>query len=84
MAWTEGDLNVRGVKLHYYRRGSGRPVVLAHGFSDNGLCWDRVATVLDDRYDVIAYDARFHGKSEAPADGSFGDGKDLCKSITGG
>lgn len=78
MAWTEGDVNVRGVRLHYYRRGSGRPLVLAHGFSDNGLCWERVATVLDDRYDVIAYDARYHGKSEAPADGSFGDGKDLC------
>jgi len=78
MAWTEGDVNVRGVRLHYYRRGSGRPVVLAHGFSDNGLCWDRVATVLESRYDVIAYDARFHGQSEAPADGSFGDGKDLA------
>ena len=77
MAWTEGDVNVRGVRLHYYRRGSGRPVVLAHGFSDNGKCWERVATVLQDRYDVIAYDARYHGKSEAPADGSFGDGKDL-------
>jgi len=77
MAWIEGDIEVRGVRLHYYRQGSGHPVVLAHGFSDNGRCWDRIATVLAAKYDVIAYDARYHGQSAAPADGSFGDGKDL-------
>ena len=77
MEWTEGDVQVNGVQLHYYRGGTGTPVVLAHGFSDNGKCWERVATVLDDRYDVIAYDARYHGKSDAPGDGSMGDGADL-------
>ena len=77
MRWTEGDVTLDGVRIHYYRRGSGRPLVLAHGFSDNGKCWERVATVLEDRYDVVAYDARFHGKSDAPADGTFGDAADL-------
>ena len=51
--------------------------MLAHGFSDSGKCWERVATVLEDRYDVIAYDARHHGLSDKPADGTIGDGKDL-------
>ncbi|MEO8541312.1 MAG: alpha/beta hydrolase, partial [bacterium] len=77
MAWTEGDISIDGVRIHYYRRGTGRPLVLAHGFSDNGKCWDRVATVLEDRYDVIAFDARHHGLSDKPADGSIGDGNDL-------
>jgi len=77
MTWTEGDVTLDGVRIHYYRRGSGRPLVLAHGFSDNGKCWERVATVLEDRYDIVAYDARFHGKSDAPADAAFGDAADL-------
>ena len=77
MSWTEGDVTLDGVRIHYYRRGSGRPLVLAHGFSDNGLCWERVAGALDDRYDIVAFDARFHGKSDAPADGAFGDADDL-------
>lgn len=77
MTWTEGDITSSGVRIHYYRRGSGAPVVLAHGFSDSGKCWDRVATVLEDRYDVVAFDARHHGLSEKPADGSIGGGEDL-------
>ena len=77
MTWTEGDVTLEGVRIHYYRRGHGKPVVMAHGFSDNGRCWERVATCLDDRYDIIAYDARFHGKSDAPANGAFGDTADL-------
>jgi pimeloyl-ACP methyl ester carboxylesterase len=77
MTWTEGDITVSNVRIHYYRRGSGPPVVLAHGFSDSGRCWDRVATVLDDRYDVIAFDARHHGLSDSPNDGSIGDAADL-------
>ncbi|MGE0600791.1 MAG: alpha/beta fold hydrolase [Dehalococcoidia bacterium] len=77
MNWTEGDVTLGGVRIHYYRRGTGRPLVLAHGFSDNGLCWERVAASLDDHYDIVAYDSRFHGKSDAPADGEFGDADDL-------
>lgn len=77
MGWQEGDLNLDGVRIHYYRRGSGRPIVLAHGATDNGLCWTRVAEVLGGDSDVIAYDARFHGQSDAPEDTTGGGGTDL-------
>ncbi|MGH2602926.1 MAG: alpha/beta fold hydrolase, partial [Dehalococcoidia bacterium] len=77
MAWREGDIEVDGVRLHYYRRGSGPPVVLAHGATDNGLCWTRVAEEMERDYDVIAYDARFHGLSDAPEEASGGGGADL-------
>ena len=53
MEWQDGELDAGGVRIHYYRRGTGRPLVLAHGMSDNGKCWTRLATVLDDRYDII-------------------------------
>ena len=39
--WIEGDVSVNGLPIHFYRTcGTGKPtLLLAHGFSDNGLCW---------------------------------------------
>ncbi len=71
--WHEGDVNANGIQIHYTRTsgaGSGKPaVVLAHGFSDDGLCWTPVAEALQADYDVVMADARGHGRSEAPEDG---------------
>ena len=63
--WTENDIVVDGVKIHYTRTGDGSkpPLVLAHGFSDNGLCWLPVARDLEADFDVILPDARGHGLS---------------------
>jgi N-formylmaleamate deformylase len=63
--WTQSDLVVNGVQLHYTRTGRGdkRPLVLVHGFSDNGLCWTPTARDLESEYDVIMPDMRGHGLS---------------------
>lgn len=69
--WTEGDVEVDGVSLRYYRSGGdGRPFVVAHGITADGR--SRVPLVeplADAGYDVVTYDARGHGRSDAPADG---------------
>ena len=45
--WSEDDVTTGdGIRLHYYRRGSGNTLLLAHGVSDDGMCWRRVATKL--------------------------------------
>jgi len=68
--WSSGDVIANGIKIHFYRTGGDKPpLVLAHGFSDNGLCWTRVAQVLERDYDVIMADARGHGLSDAPESG---------------
>lgn len=68
--WPDADVVANGIRIHYYRTGRGKPpLVLAHGFSDNGLCWTPVARALEWEYDIIMYDARGHGLSEAPEDG---------------
>jgi pimeloyl-ACP methyl ester carboxylesterase len=73
--WAEGDVaTAAGVRLHYYRRGSGPSLVLAHGVTDNGMCWRRVADALADGFDVVAYDAPSHGRSD---DGPPGSGADV-------
>lgn len=68
--WREGDIQANGIRLHYYRSGGAKPpVVLSHGLTDSGRCWRRLAPALAANYDVIAYDARGHGRSEAPETG---------------
>ncbi len=69
--WSEGDVEANGITLHYLRTGDGTkpPLILSHGFTDNGLCWAPVARALESDYDVIMYDARGHGLSDAPETG---------------
>ena len=68
--WLFGDVVANGVNLHYHRAGGdGPPLVLSHGITDNGLCWTRVAQVLQADFDVIMVDARGHGLSDAPDTG---------------
>ncbi len=68
--WQSGDIVINGLTLHYTRTGGAKPpVVLAHGFSDDGLCWTPVAETLAADYDVVMVDARGHGRSAAPEQG---------------
>ncbi|MFC7197119.1 alpha/beta fold hydrolase [Halosimplex aquaticum] len=69
--WTEGFVEVDdGVRLHYARTGGdGPPLVVAHGVFDDGLARIPLARDLEDEYDVVLYDARGHGQSDAPESG---------------
>lgn len=68
--WPEHDVQVNGIQVHYVRTGGNKPAfVLAHGFTDYGLCWAAVAQALERDYDLIMPDARGHGRSSAPEDG---------------
>ncbi|MFZ0548196.1 MAG: alpha/beta hydrolase, partial [Candidatus Promineifilaceae bacterium] len=63
--WTDNYVTIDGRQFHYTRTGDGSkpPLMLLHGFSDNGLCWLRVARDLEAQYDLILPDARGHGLS---------------------
>lgn len=71
--WQSAMIVANGIQIHYTRTGGDKPpFVLAHGFSDDGLCWTPVAEQLAADYDVIMPDARGHGRSDAPENG-YGD-----------
>ena len=58
------------VKLFVKSWGSGKPVVLLHGWPLSSDSWDPQAHALADAgYKVIAYDRRGFGRSEQPWDG---------------
>lgn len=66
--WTDGYVMANGIRLHYWRTGGDKPpLVMAHGSSDDGLCWTNLAKEFQDRYDIIMFDARGHGLSDPPA-----------------
>ncbi len=68
--WQSDVTLVNGLRLRYTRTGGDKPpLVLAHGFSEDGLVWTALAEVLEDEYDVIMPDARGHGLSDAAATG---------------
>jgi pimeloyl-ACP methyl ester carboxylesterase len=84
--WQAGDVETNGIRLHYTRTGGDKPaVVLAHGLTDDGLCWTPVAEALADAYDVVMVDARGHGRSDAPEQGYGPDeqARDLAGAIAG-
>ena len=82
--WQSAELEANGLRLHYTRTGGDKPpLVLAHGFSDDGLCWTPVARALEDDYDMIMIEARGHGQSQA-AEQNYSDvdlGNDLAGAI---
>lgn len=68
--WQEGTVETSGLRLHYTRTGGDKiPLVLAHGLTDNGLAWTRLARALEATYDLIMVDARGHGLSDKPETG---------------
>lgn len=79
-SWDTYVVRSRGADLQCYRTGDGPPVVLVHGWSDSGLRWVPLVDDLADEHEVVAYDARGHGRSDAPAYGyDLGDRVgDLC------
>jgi pimeloyl-ACP methyl ester carboxylesterase len=56
--------------LHVDVDGAGPVVLLAHGFGGSARNFGPQMRALKDRYRVVRYDARGHGRSDAPSDPS--------------
>lgn len=65
-----GTENSTPIRLYYEDHGSGRPVVLIHGYPLDGTSWERqTGVLLDAGYRVITYDRRGFGRSDKPTTG---------------
>ena len=82
---TVGKENSGKIDLYYEDHGSGKPVVLIHGYPLSGASWEKqTAVLLAAGHRVITYDRRGFGKSSQPADGYNYDtfAEDLHKLVT--
>lgn len=65
-----GSENGNAIELHYEDVGSGKPVVLIHGWPLSGRSWEKqVPALVEDGYRVITYDRRGFGQSSQPWNG---------------
>ena len=65
-----GKENSGNIDLYYEDHGSGKPVVLIHGYPLSGRAWEKqVPSLLDAGYRVITYDRRGFGQSSQPWQG---------------
>lgn len=67
---TVGAENGTPIQLHYEDHGSGRPVVLIHGWPLSGRSWEpQIGPLVAAGYRVVTYDRRGFGGSSQPWDG---------------
>jgi len=80
-----GKENSGAVSLYYEDHGSGKPVVLIHGYPLSSASWEKqVPVLLAAGYRVVAYDRRGFGQSSQPTTGYNYDtfAEDLHKLVT--
>ncbi|NIE83340.1 alpha/beta hydrolase [Burkholderia sp. Cy-647] len=70
-AIDHGFQKVNGATLHIASTGTGRPLMLLHGWPEFWLTWEPVMTRLASRFRLIVPDLRGSGDSDKPA-GDFG------------
>jgi non-heme chloroperoxidase len=65
-----GEENTTDIELYYEDHGTGRPVVLIHGYPLDGRSWEKqVPCLLAAGHRVITYDRRGFGQSSRPTTG---------------
>lgn len=64
-AFTTND----GVSIHYEVQGTGKPLVLLHGWDQSGKAFCNNISALAEKYQVVTVDLRGHGESGKPSYG---------------
>jgi 3-oxoadipate enol-lactonase len=57
---------IAGIELHYHEEGTGFPLILIHGLSDDARLWAPLMSEVSKEYRTIALDIRGHGRSGKP------------------
>jgi len=67
---TVGKENGTNIDIYYEDHGSGKPVILIHGYPLSGASWEKqVPVLLNAGFRVVTYDRRGFGKSSQPTEG---------------
>ena len=72
MEYVDND----GTRIAYQVCGQGEPLVLIHGWSNEGRYWDEfgyVSELLGEEFQVVLPDLRGHGDSDTPLNSDYSD-----------
>lgn len=61
------QIKTKTAVINLVQKGSGKPVLLLHGYPETHVCWHRVAPLLAEHFTVICSDLRGCGDSSKPA-----------------
>lgn len=64
---AENFVHCNDLNIHFLREGTGRPLLLLHGWPDFCRTWKKNIPVLAKNFEVIAPDIRGFGKTQADA-----------------
>lgn len=64
-------IEVNGNTIHYTKQGTGKPLILVHGFAGSTYTWRYLIPLLTDHYTVYAVDVLGFGLSDKPPDGNY-------------
>ena len=67
MPYVERD----GVRVWFEEHGRGAAVLLTHGYGATSRMWEPQWQALGERFRLIAWDIRGHGRSDAPEDATL-------------
>jgi pimeloyl-ACP methyl ester carboxylesterase len=59
---------INGINMYYEIHGSGYPLIMMTGFTGTTRMWDSQIAALSKEYQLIIFDMRGHGQTEAPRD----------------
>jgi len=59
-------MEIDNIKLYYEITGEGQPLLLIHGLGSSSRDWEKQVPVFSERYMVITFDVRGHGRSDKP------------------
>src|ERR1700738_4952206 len=63
------SVKTSGTTIYVLRKGTGRPLLLLHGYPETHLTWHKVAPRLAEQFSVIVPDLRGYGDSSKPPGG---------------
>jgi pimeloyl-ACP methyl ester carboxylesterase len=61
--WVGSTENLNGTEIYFAVRGSGKPIVLLHGFTGSSQDWKALPSEWCAEFQLIAPDLRGHGRS---------------------
>ncbi|MEM3442353.1 MAG: alpha/beta hydrolase [Candidatus Bathyarchaeia archaeon] len=65
-AWKHDFVKVNGIRMHYVTQGSGKLLLLLHGFPDFWYVWRFQIPVLAKHFRVVAPDLRGYNETDKP------------------